>query len=77
MIKTILKILMRQSGWEKKRDIKLLGAISHSNIGFIYISIMRILRFIGMIGVKKLNEIFSNIIWGMELTIKIVKRFSI
>ena len=27
---------MRQSGWEKKRDIKSPGAISHSNIGFIY-----------------------------------------
>ena len=77
LIKTILKILMRQSGWEKKRDIKLLGAISHSNIGFIYISIMRILRFIGMIGVKNSMRYSSNIIWGMEPTIKIVKRFSI
>ena len=77
LIKTILKILMRQSGWEKKRDIKLPGAISHSNIGFIYISIMRILRFIGMIGVKNSMRYSSNIIWGMEPTIKIVKRFSI
>ena len=71
------QILMRQSGWEKKRDIKSPGAISHSNIGFIYISIMRILRFIGMTGAKNSMRYSSNIIWGMEPTIKIVKRFLI
>lgn len=46
----------------KEKDIKSPGAISHSNIGFIYISIMRILRFIGMIGVKNSMRYSSNII---------------
>lgn len=60
----------------KKRDIKLPGAISHSNIGFILHFNYADTALHRDDGVKNSMRYSSNIIWGMESTIKIAKRFS-